>query len=263
MVNVTSIHHLALFICHLFIDGHFRTAHILYKPNTFEFDWLLQIDTVCPGPIPFYLTDVTLPWEWPWNSNDTPENVLQLSFFDTGHSDIDQVQQGYAHYCALCLPSHDAINAKQRTSIFTALRQFSDTKVILVNYNTVNVSVFIDSKYSNEQPIFFNDNETNFEEFDLFDRTFGEYERTRSIAIQRVDFIDKSAHGMDIDYEYMTEVIWLHYYHLHLNNSFINMTWIDDEESPPFLTNQQCTLQSPDYYKELAYKYHCAANGNP
>lgn len=95
-----NFQYLALFICHLFGDGNFRTVHILFKPTTFNFDLLMQIDSVCSEPIPLYLTDITQPWEWPWNQNDNPNNVLQFMFFEpkTLAKDGNQLKNGFALY---------------------------------------------------------------------------------------------------------------------------------------------------------------------
>lgn len=268
MVNVTGVHQLALFICHLFSDGHFRTAHFIYKPNAFEFDWLLQIAAVCSEPIPFYLSDITLPWEWPWNDKDNLNNVLQFNFFDMNNlaNDVDQLQENCAYYRVFCFPSTNLPNAKQRSFVFTTLRSFCDSKILLVDYNTKNVSTFIGSNYhsngkSSQEPIFVVSDETEIEQANLFDRTFGEYDRMQSIAIQRALTPSQLKHKTHFDYV-TAETIWMHYYHLRLSNSIINMTWFDNRNYPFTVTNKHCLLQVPDYYKEFSHTYQCIENGN-
>lgn len=249
MVFVSSVHHLVLFICHLFIDGNFRTAHFLYKPNTFDFDWLLEIDAVCPEPIPLYLTDITLPWAWPWSEKNTPDNVLQLNFFDPIHltEDIDQLKKGYAHYCIFSFSSVNMNDTKQQDSIFKTLRGLPDSKTLIVQYNTKNVSVFIRNKRLTQQHIFLVNHKTNFKHVNLYERTFGEFERMQSLAIHRVKFSQKSI--LDTSWEHGDiETFCTHYYHLQLNNSYINMTWFDR-------TNAYCILEAPNYYKELSTNY--------
>lgn len=269
MANVTGIHQLALFICHLFIDGHFRTAHFVYKPNTFEFDWLLQMDAICPEPIPLYLSDITLPWEWPWNDKDTLNNVLQLNFFDMNNNladDVDQLQESCAYYRVFCFPSTNLPNAEQRSFVFSTLRPFCDSNILLVDYNTKNVSTFIDSNYdsnwkSSQEPIVIVSDETEIEHANLFDRTFGEYERMQSIAIQRA--LPPSQLEQTTYFPYVAaETIWMHYYHLRLRSSIINVTWFDNRNYPFTVTDKQCLLQVPDHYKEFSHTYQCIENGN-
>lgn len=267
MVNVSGIHHLALFICHLFIDGHFRAAHLFHKSAAPKPNWELQTNAVCPELVPFYVTDITSPWQWPWNDKYNPNNVLQLIFFDSNSNnfagDVYQLYKRHSYYRVFCFPSAELSNAKQRSSIFARLRLILDSKDLLVSYNTENVSVFIDSNYDSvavprREQINFNRSEIESKQANLFDQTFGEYERLQSFVIQRVKLADESAHGIDTEYA-KDEAIWMHYYHLRLNNSFINMTWISKNE---FQTTERCVLQPSDYYKELSSQYQCFANGN-
>lgn len=260
MVNVTNIHYLAVFICNLFVDGRFRTAHFLFKPNTFDFDLLTQFDSICTKSIPVYLTDVTQPWILPWDDMDSPDNVLQLCFFDRSESTNDILQlQSKAYYRIFSFHSNDSFGRGRQTAL-KALRHFSDSKTLIVLYNSKNVSVF--TKFHQQTPIFVVKNEINLNDVDSFDRTLGEIERMQSIAIQRIKFCDTSVHGIDFDWGSTVEIIWMHYYHFQLNGSFINMTWYDLDESPNIETYRYCTLQSSNYYKEVLFKYECSANGN-
>lgn len=232
MVNLSSYCHLTQFICHLFIDGRFRTAHFLYKPNTFDFDLLQQIDRLCSEPMQIYLTDITLPLEWPWNDNDNTENVLQLSILDPGdfEEDISQIEfYAVAYYQVFGFYSNDQFDCEEISSIFQVLTSQSDemnSQILLVQY----------------------------------DERFGDLERMQPIAVQRTDPALAFEHGLKTDYVLTLEIVWMHHYHLQLNNSFINMTWVDDEDS--FTQTKHCVLQSSHHYKELFYEYHCTANGN-
>lgn len=67
--------------CHLFSEGQFRTTHIFYKPSVFDHAFITELNSICPEPMPLYLTDITQPWSWPWNQHDSSYNVLQLNFF--------------------------------------------------------------------------------------------------------------------------------------------------------------------------------------
>lgn len=55
--NFQTFHSLALFICHLFVDGKFRTAHIVHDQNVFDPRLISEIHLNCFEPIPYVLTD--------------------------------------------------------------------------------------------------------------------------------------------------------------------------------------------------------------
>lgn len=194
-----NFQYLALFICHLFGDGNFRTVHILFKPITFNFDLLMQIDSVCPAPIPLYLTDITQPWEWPWNQNDNPNNVLQFMFFEpkTLARDGKQLKNGFALYRIFAFSSTNVIRTKMQVSIAKILHEFSNSNNLILNYNAKNVSVYIDYGLNDgvsrqkPKPIFIVNKNTNFKRVNLYDQTFGKYERIKSIAVKQFDFDDQ------------------------------------------------------------------------
>lgn len=202
-MNIMTYHHLALFICHLFSDGKFRTAHFVYKPS--EFDLLLQIDTLCTETMPLYLTDITLPWKWPWNNNDNINNILQMNFLDSNNleDDVFQLENDRAYYRVYCFASIDAIDSKQQTSTFTTIRNLTNAKSLVVYFNTMHASIFIDSaianRESNPQLVYVANLDTNYRRSNVFDRTFGEFERTQTIAVPRNKLSHKTQHGVDFD----------------------------------------------------------------
>lgn len=57
--NTTPFHSLALFICHLFIDGKFRSGHVLYEPNALDDRIFTEIKSICPEPMPWQTIDIT------------------------------------------------------------------------------------------------------------------------------------------------------------------------------------------------------------
>lgn len=82
-IKLPNFHNLALFICHLFIDGQFRNGHIFYDPNVFQVGQLIsEIQSTCPTSIPWISTDVTDKPVLPWKSNERTDHILQLIFFD-------------------------------------------------------------------------------------------------------------------------------------------------------------------------------------
>lgn len=216
-----------------------------------------------------YLTNINLPWEWPWNANDNMNNVLHLHFLDPNNltDEMDQLENQIRYYRVFIFLSIDPIDSEQQTSTFSMLRDLTDSKDLIVCYNARNVSIFIDSIDANEESslklVYVVNRDTNYGQIDLFDRTFGEFERTQSIVIQRISHSDKSLHGVDFYTHFNPKVFWMHFYYMHLNNTSINMTWIDNTESSPFETKRHCALQPADYYKEVASKYQCTQNQNP
>lgn len=199
---------------------------------------------------------------------------MQLNFFDANNlaNDVDQIQNiSFAYYRVFCFLSTDSINTEQRSSIFETLRQqLTDSIILLVHYNTSDVSTFIDTNYyysnekSNQEPFIFNTHRSDYRQMNLFDQTFGEYERMQPFVMQRLMFAIQLERSSPTRYAEAL-VIWMHYYHLRLNNSFINATWFDysDKDYPPIYITKHCTLQSWDYYKELSHTYQCRADGNP
>lgn len=258
---MSTYHHLALFICHLFIDGHFRTAHFVYTPNTFDFDLLPQIDKLCPEPIPSYCTDITLPWKWPWNRNDNINNVLQLIFLnpDNFTDDIDALEALSVHYRVFCFATIDVNDPKLLTSTFVTIGDLVESKNLIVYHNAENVSVAMNGE-SIPKLVYVVNDETNFQQTNLFDRTFGEYERSQSIELRRFRYSPKSLHGVDFSTHTYPEALWMHFYQMHLNNAYIYITWVDDLRHPALATNLYCVLEPSNYYKELTAKYQCIKN---
>lgn len=84
--SISNVHNLAMFICHLFIDGNFRYCHILYDPKVFDNQLTNQIDSICLVQIPWLTSDITQGSLSPWQANERTDPVLQLIFFDPKYS---------------------------------------------------------------------------------------------------------------------------------------------------------------------------------
>lgn len=79
-----NYHTLALFICHLFIDGKFRTAHYLFDPNIFDDLLISEVNSVCSDPIPTLTMDISKPIFGTTEQYAQHETIL-LIFFDPNH----------------------------------------------------------------------------------------------------------------------------------------------------------------------------------
>lgn len=78
-----NFHNLTLFICHLFINGHFRTSHIMYDSTMFDGQFMTQTNSIFPQSIRWKFTDISAPSLNPFGDPfDSYDNILQLIFFD-------------------------------------------------------------------------------------------------------------------------------------------------------------------------------------
>lgn len=139
-----NYHKLALFICHLFIDGKFRTAHILFDPNIFDNLLISEIDSVCSDPIPLLITDITK------SSIGTAEEyakhgpTLQLIFFDPDHLPKRTIkfrrQLAFYRLFIFCTP--EEMDVKKTTSVLQKLNLFRNSNSLILNLvqttNTIN-----------------------------------------------------------------------------------------------------------------------------
>lgn len=273
LISKTSFQHLALFLCHLFVDGNFRSTHILYQPNAFDFDLLSQISSVCSQPIPIYVTDVTQPWTDSWNQNDTPDTVLQVIFLNSQSisNDIDKIGNRSALYRVFAFPSNDTIDVRRETSVIETIHKLCCSDSLVLHYYTESVSIYIDdglneqvrsneNMCSKSNPILIVNQETNFTQLNLFDRTFGEYERRQTIAINIGAFYRDKISVPKIIVSVAGALT--NHYHLHLNSSYINMTFINHYDYNGPRTNRKFTLNPRESYKELSTDFKPIEEGN-
>lgn len=188
--NVWNYNKLALFICQLFSDGSFRSGHIIYHSDVFIDQFTSQIDSVCPHSIPWKITDIELSSLSPFkNPIDTNDNILQVIFLNPRllDRDIEKCMNNalIKYYRIFVLPSTDEIETKNQFSIIKMYNLDFNMSVLIVYYDSVSGELSIICMPMNAfdegewRPIPFDiDPEEN-----MFDRTFGEYERNRSIAI--------------------------------------------------------------------------------
>lgn len=140
-----NYHKLALFVCHLFIDGKFRTTHILFDPNIFDNLLISEIDSVCSDPIPLLTTDITK------SSIGTAEEyaqhgpTLQLIFFDPDHLPKKTIrfrrQLAFYRLFIFCTPDEMDVK-KTTTSVLQKLNLFESSNSLILSLvqttNTIN-----------------------------------------------------------------------------------------------------------------------------
>lgn len=259
--------HFVLFICNLFADGHFRTVHILHEPKTFDsLDFLRQMDSVCSLPIPLYITDIisiTEPSIEPWNQNDTPNNVLQVIFITSktlSHTNRDKIiSKWFAFYRIFAFPSNDMIDGEHEISVIETTHQLFGPNSMVLDYNAESLTVHIDNGHSiqnmcsKSHPILIVNQETDFKQLNLFDRTFGEYERKQTIAINVVAAYVTNADSIP-KINSMAGALSKHY-HLRLSPSFINVTLLNIHDINGPRENKKVKLNPNKLYKELSDNY--------
>lgn len=92
---------LILFICHLFIDGDFRTSNILFDPNLFDFNLITEFDNSnCSVWIPWTFIDLTKIEHLKEEPNYYfDEQTLQLIFIDmTDNNSIKSLNEFSSFY---------------------------------------------------------------------------------------------------------------------------------------------------------------------
>lgn len=269
--TVTSLqmnfHYLALFVCHLFGDGNFRTVHIVFQPNTFNYTLLEHIDTICPHLVPFYLTDITQTWDFPWNENDNPNNVLQLMFLDAKKftKDTRELKYFFALYRIFAFLGTDVVETKTRTSIARRLYRFTGSNNLNLIFDSRNVFVFNDFAAQHTKPMFTVNEGTNFTRYNLFDQTFGHYERMLSISIKIVD-AQLSLYGIRLriqgrlDYDSIYCIS--NYFNLFLNKTCIDFIWLRVINGRIVSKDLTLILDHPKYYKEFSCTFKLIPHDN-
>lgn len=257
----TSFHNLALFICHLFIDGHFRNAHILYDPNVFDAHLLNEVDSVCPVQIPWLITDVTQPRSVLWQNDNRTDHILQLIFFDPNHLE-DEIHQSKHHltiYRAFIFTSDvDEFNLRAPITLVKELDRGLGLKSLIVQYKSENVQwngenddlgEIFDGKHTKQGEM--KDNRHG----NLFDRTFGKFEQNLSICIRSYAFTkgkDAASITPTVEQEYL---YMSNYFNATLDKSFVHMRFgrLDNIFEPQVDT--VVLRRQRKYYKELSLKY--------
>lgn len=227
-----NFHYLALFICHLFSNGRFRIAHIVHDPIIFDHDLFVKRNSICLDPIPLYLTGNDKPCTFAWNGKDSADNMLTIFFIDPKYLTLEMdhmMNQPFAYYRIVVFPSIFPIKEMNLTSVFHTQQPKYDSR-------PKNVSVFIENR-SNEQtkdrvllkhePIFILNQQTKIDRMNLFRKTFEEYERMESIAIEQILYYTTIIYNkLQIVDVIMPEDAILNYYHLDLKQSYINVRYV-------------------------------------
>lgn len=238
-----NFHSLALFICHLFIDGNFRSTHILYESNAFDFELLNHIDSVCPDPVPFYMTDIAQPSTMPWNSGVLTDRILQLIFFEpsTNFRQIINKFNEYLTFYRIFMFSFTN-DGNGRKVQYARIKRFNigyNSSTLILYHSQLNGSVLINwlpingnNDVEEQQPVnivvstVFVSHQikmlNSVKNQNMFHQTFGKYEEKRSIALNVIGLLAQKQHQPRIEGGY---VRWINLKKKEIRYSFLlNLT---------------------------------------
>lgn len=272
MAKALNFHNLALFICHLFIDGHFRFGHIIYEPKVFDGQLLTEIDSICSVQIPWQSIDITQSVLQSPQTNDRSDHILQLIFFDGKFlaEQIDEYKDYLTFYRIFIFTSTtDEIETKRRISVIGRLNLISNASPLILQYNPKNGVIRVDfafatdEKSENSEKCTRNDvdnesrQQSNKEYDRIFDRTFGKYEKYRSMIVKTVSLF---RHQEDYEHSlsnipHSNNVYLANYYYSSLNVDFINMTCAHNFNPNASWANHMLTHKHRHFYNELSLEY--------
>lgn len=247
--SVSIYYNLAMVICNLFNDGQFRTAHIAFDWSVFDVEIIVEIESVCSKPVPWFITDIHKPFTLPWNTSSRTDNILQLIFFDSKQltNEIVQLQEYFTFYRIFVFPATDEIETIER---FSTIKQFNrgySSSALIMYFGTNNdCSVSFswmpinDYDYDNAEwrPMCMN-TELRSDRFNWFDETFGKYQRP--IAVNYESF------SGNVDGDPLQS-----YYIARLNRSYSRTYYIN--ANPPFF-KLFTAKPTTDIFKEFYYVF--------
>lgn len=135
---------LALFICHLFIDGHFQTGCILHDSNVLQISEIMsEIQSICANSIPWLMVDVRKPVSLAWQPNQRTDRILQLIFIDAKNppQNIGDLEDLFTCYRLFVFSSVDKVNFIQQIDTMKRLHSKLISRSVIIHYNSTNVTV--------------------------------------------------------------------------------------------------------------------------
>lgn len=246
--NASNLHNLLLFICHLFIDGHFKITHILHDRSVFDGRLISEIDSICPRQMLWLTTSITQPSSLPWPPNQRNDHTLQLIFIDLQHlaknrNKLAKLNEYSTFYKIFVFPSIGEMQAnevKEHISAVIKLNGISKLGPLVLHYCLNKDSMYIHSipeshqsdlkaseEHQHDQELIYEiTQDTDFlnknADENLFDRTFGVYERRWSIAIRMVVAIEAKKFTF-VD----AQLFFANFFVSQLNAAFINSPFIN------------------------------------
>lgn len=270
--NIPNFSNLAIFICHLFLDGNFNIGHILYDSKSFDNLLISEIGSVCShsNSILWIRTDVIAAHSSSWKPNQQTDHVLQLIFFDPENlpSNIDEIEKLFTFYRLFVIPSTNEIDIHQQVYLFSKSKLSQNSLVLYQHLRTSSVCVYTITPEKTKEcsNIAFNSvctqNLNKFKNEDLFEVTFGKYERDWIISIERLYHIPESqTQGTRKAFKFWNGNAFIANFMLkNLNAAYINMTIGDCTSSSCSWKHESVQQKSRRFYKELSVEYQSIDN---
>lgn len=262
--SAPNFHSLALFVCHLFIDGNFRNGHILYDPKVYDGHLKIQIDSICPNQIPWHRTDITEANLSPKNFSASTDDILQLIFLDPQHSkeNIDKVKDASTYYRIFVFVSNeDEIDSVKESLRVTKRHLMTDSHALILHYDSKDEDIHVgwilenhDGKDkttdSDMTAIALPSQPNNDNHMNSFDRTFGQYERMQSIIVGAPVYLNR------VDgYIFLYRIMYMtNYFAAVLHSPVIKLTILLLSDGS-FIEHRTVTQNKMRFYNELGTYY--------
>lgn len=265
--NIPNFSNLAIFICHLFLDGNFNIGHILYDSRTFDNLLIFEIGTVCShsNSILWMRTDVIAPHSSPWKPNQQTDHILQLIFFDPENlpSNIDEIEKLFTFYRLFVIPSTNEIDIHQQVYLLSKSKLSRKSLVLYQNLRRSSVCVHTITPEDTKEcsNIAFDSvctqNIDKFKNDDLFEVTFGKYQQDWIITIEQTHLIPENQnHGSRKAFKFWNGNIFVaNFLFTNLNAAYINMSIKDCTSSSCAWNHKFVQQKSRKFYKELSVEY--------
>lgn len=265
--NISNFHNLALFICKLFIDGHFRNAQILYDPHIFDGRLMDDFGSVCSSSFPWRTMDITQASQSTWHQDERTRNELQLIFFDSNHlaDEVDHFKKFFTFYPILVFSSTNEMNVDENFNI-TALHYNIGTGSIQIHWvlelddDVTEKSEHRMSVDSRTTAMRQSDTKVHKEQLNLFDCTFEKKEQMKSIVVRVAGWFREDEQSTDLESNPQRR-FFTNYYLQMLDTRFIQVTFVNAANPKSPSSNQLSVFQQQKSYKELSGTIH-EVNGN-
>lgn len=266
---------LALFVCHLFIDGHFRYGQVLYDTKVFDDRFLNAIDSVCPVQIPIQTMDIAQISSQSPLSNDRTDHILQLLFLDPKYltEQTHQFKDLFTFYRIFVFSSTtDEVETKERYSVIGKQNTILSSSPLIVLYNSQNGSLNIYWVSENGEAID-TSKQCKSEDSKVLSVVGGECSADSMFGTSE----DKLSFGIKIntlfrtteDYKniastlpYMGHIFFTNYFFTAMNASFINVRCSNMYDAAAPQLYQVLKHKFKNIYNELSLEYEPMDNGN-
>lgn len=269
--NIFNSFNLALFVCHLFIDGNFKTGYIVHDSNRFDFGFISEIESVCAVSIPWLTVDITEPATPIEHQSERNDYILQLIFLDPKHlpKQINDSKKHFTYYRIFVFSSTDETEMKNIISVIQKLGSVLDSSTLalyctpnnIVNWIGINSDETMRNLNENGKAVFVKNQNANYKSEHLFDRTFGESEQMWTLAT-RLTGLETTIRGQKRLLFKNSEVYVANLFFSTVNLKYINLTCISYAQRICPWNYRASILTEKKYYQELSDEYKLVSSEN-